>query len=90
MVELSHDGRLPQEVAPLLLGVAGLQGLDGDLDLSLPRQPQRAAANLAKLACAEKPTALNVSEHVQSSSDIINVRYLLAHGSTADPRPHRL
>lgn len=39
MVELAHDGGLPQEVPPLLLTVARLKGLDGHWDLSLPRQP---------------------------------------------------
>lgn len=50
MVKLAHDRGLPQEVPPLLLAVARLEGLDGHGDLPLPRQPERAAANLAKLS----------------------------------------
>lgn len=50
MVELAHDRRLPQEVPPLLLAVACLQGLDGYRDLPLPWQPKGATAHLAKLS----------------------------------------
>lgn len=53
VVELSHDGRLPQEVPPLLLRVPCLQRLDGDLDVTLPRQPERSAAHLPKLSCRQ-------------------------------------
>lgn len=50
VVELAHDGGLPQEVPPLLLAIARLEGLDGHGDLPLPRQPERTAANLAELS----------------------------------------
>lgn len=38
VVELAHDGCLGQEVPPLLLHVARLQGFDGDVDLPLAGQ----------------------------------------------------
>lgn len=50
VVELAHDAGLGQEVSPLLVGVAGLQRLDGHADLPLARHLQPAAAHLAKLA----------------------------------------
>ena len=49
MVELAHDAGLGQEVPPLLVGVAGLQRLDGHADLPLARHLQAAAAHLAEL-----------------------------------------
>lgn len=49
VIKLAHDGSLPQEVPPLLLAVARLQGLDGNGDLPLPWQPEWAAANLTEL-----------------------------------------
>lgn len=58
VVELAHDAGLRQEVPPLLVGVAGLQRLDGHADLPLARHLQAAAADLAELpwkhtACCE-------------------------------------
>ena len=50
MVELPHDGRLGQEVPPLLVRVARLQTLDGHVDLPLTLHTQPTAANLAKLS----------------------------------------
>ena len=49
VVELAHDAGLGQEVPPLLVGVAGLQCLDGHADLPLARHLQAAAAHLAEL-----------------------------------------
>ena len=49
MVKLSHDGRLGQEVPPLLVGVARLQALDGHVDLPLPLETQATAAHLPEL-----------------------------------------
>lgn len=51
MVKLTHNRRLAQEVPPLPLRVAHLQGLDGHQDLSLPRLTQVSTAHLPKLAC---------------------------------------
>ena len=49
VVKLAHDGRLGQEVPPLLLHVARLQGFDGDVYLPLTRQLQAAFVHLPKL-----------------------------------------
>lgn len=51
MVKLAHNGCLRQEVPPLLVHIASLQGLDGDIDLSLSRQFQTALVHLAKFTC---------------------------------------
>lgn len=51
MVELAHDAGLGQEIPPLFVGVASLEGLDGHADLSLARHLQAPAAHLAELAC---------------------------------------
>lgn len=56
MVELAHDAGLGQEVPPLFVGVAGLEGLDGHADLPLARHLQAAAADLAELACNHRFT----------------------------------
>lgn len=51
MVKLAHDAGLGQEVPPLFVGVASLEGLDGHTDLSLARHLQASAAHLTELAC---------------------------------------
>ena len=49
VVKLSHDAGLSQEVPPLFVSIARLQGLDGHADLLLTGQLQTAAAHLSKL-----------------------------------------
>lgn len=49
VVELAHDGCLGQEVPPLLLHVARLQGFDGDVYLPLAGQLQAALVHLPEL-----------------------------------------
>lgn len=49
VVELAHDAGLRQEVPPLLVGIAGLQRLDGHTDLPLPRHLKTATTDLTKL-----------------------------------------
>lgn len=48
VVKLTHDWRFRQEVPPLLLHVACLQGFDGYVYLSLTRQLQTALIHLPK------------------------------------------
>lgn len=50
MVELSHDGRLREEVSPLFVRVSCLQTLDGHIDLPLPLNTETTAAHLPKLS----------------------------------------
>lgn len=50
MVKLPHDGGLRQEVAPLLVRVARLQALDGNVDLPLSLDTQSSAAHLPELS----------------------------------------
>lgn len=47
VVELTHDGRLAQEVPPLSLCVAGFEGLDGHGHIPLPRHPQPPVADFS-------------------------------------------
>lgn len=49
MVELSQDAGLAEEGAPLLVGAAGAQRLDGHRQLPLAGQLEAAAADLAKV-----------------------------------------
>lgn len=50
VLELAHDGGLTQELPPLPLRVAALQGLDGYAALLLPRGLEAPPAHLTKLA----------------------------------------
>lgn len=54
VVELAHDGGLGQEVLPLLLRVARLQGLDGHRHVPAPCLLQDTAEHLAKLTLAQE------------------------------------
>lgn len=49
VVELAHDTGLRQEVPPLLVGIAGLQRLDGHADFPLPRHLKTTTTDLTKL-----------------------------------------
>lgn len=49
VLELTHDGRLRQEVPPLLLSVAALQRLDCHVVLLPAWDPQTTATHLTKL-----------------------------------------
>lgn len=53
VLELAHDGGLAQELAPLALRVATLQGLDGHAALLLPWGLEPPPAHLAKLTFRE-------------------------------------
>jgi len=54
MVELAHDAGLAEEVPPLLVGVAGLQGFYGHEHLPFAGQLQVAAAHLPELSCGRR------------------------------------
>lgn len=54
LVKLAHDRRLGQEVSPLPLRVANLQGLDGHGDFLFPNRLQAAFVHLSKLTCRWK------------------------------------
>lgn len=51
MVKLAHDGSLREEVSPLSISVAHLEGLNGYNDLPPSRQFEATAAHLPKLSC---------------------------------------
>lgn len=51
LVKLAHDGRLGQEVPPLPLGIAHLQGLDGHRNFFFPNRLQATFVHLPKLTC---------------------------------------
>lgn len=65
VLELTHDGRLGQEVAPLLLGVAAFERLYGDVVFFFPGHPQPASAHLAKLSCRDTSTRLATRHHLE-------------------------
>lgn len=71
MVKLAHDGGLGQEVPPLLVGVASLQGLDGHADLLLAGQLQAPAANLAKLTWRRRRTTWRDAIRAHSKDSMI-------------------
>lgn len=54
VIELAHDARLAQKIAPLLLRVPRFQTLDGHVDLSLAWQLQTSATHLAKFPFGEE------------------------------------
>lgn len=51
VLELAHDGRLRQEVPPLLVSVAPLQSFNGHIVFFLPRDFQASSTHLPKLSC---------------------------------------
>lgn len=72
VVELAHDAGLGQEVPPLLVGVAGLQRLDGHADLPLAGHLQAAAAHLAELPWKKHTAGLKNVERWYTSTPILN------------------
>lgn len=72
VVELAHDAGLGQEVPPLLVGVAGLQRLDGHADLPLAGHLQAAAAHLAELPWKKHTAGLKNVERWYTSTLILN------------------
>ena len=58
MAALDHNTSLRQEVPPLFVSVASLEGLDGHADLSLAWHLQAAAADLPELACKQFQNAI--------------------------------
>lgn len=56
MVKLAHDGSLGQEVPPLAISVAYLEGLDGYNDLPPSRQLEATTTHLPKLSCRSPGT----------------------------------
>lgn len=52
MIELSHDGRLGEEVGARLFRRARLERLDGDVRLRLIGEAERALADVAEFARA--------------------------------------
>lgn len=72
VVELAHDAGLGQEVPPLLVGVAGLQRLDGHADLPLAGHLQAATAHLAELPWKKHTAGLKNVEQWYTSTLTLN------------------
>lgn len=74
MIKLAHDARLAQKIPPLLLGKPSLQRLNGHTHLTLRRELQTTAANLAILAYTY---TLGLSEYILISENYLNVNIFI-------------
>lgn len=94
MVKLAHDAGFRQEVPPLFVGVASLEGLDGHADLSLARHFQAATADLTELACNHSfKTASRVRQTAARASSCMRVegvQFNHRSGSLIPPLPPSL
>lgn len=70
LVKLAHDWCLGQEVSPLPLRVANLQGLDGHGDFLFPNRLQATFVHLSKLTCRWK-AHMKWNENIQSKTNSI-------------------
>lgn len=78
MVKLTHDGRFRQEVPPLFLHVARLQGLDGYVNFPLTRQFQAALVHFSELTWGGERTRVS-----QSGCSVRSKRWSIFHNKTA-------